>query len=592
MDNPIFFLMRKMWKFSEGNRPRVVLFVFMLIIANAISLLEPLIVAKILNTVQEEGVTLANLHVFFILLGLFILQTVAFWIFHGPARVLETCNSFLVRANYKKYLLDGTIGLPLEWHTEHHSGDTIDKIEKGSKALYNFSENGFQFIQAGVRFVGSIIALALFNLDTIFIALLITLIAIRIIIEFDKTLVKQYRELNAAENKVSAKVYDVISNISTVVILRVEQLLSNDLWKNIMKPFALYVRNSKLNEWKWFTASLVSGTMISLVLGFYGYTALLHGETILVGTLFALYSYTGRINDIFYSFAYLYSDTVRWRTSIQNAEELSDNFRDDTPEGGVVHAWDVCDIRSLTFSYHSIDDADLHLDDISLSIRRGEKIAVIGESGSGKTTFLKIIRGLYIPAKVSVSLDARELPDGFISMKNDIALIPQEPEIFATTIRENITMGIDRTEDEIRKYMDIARFSAVVERLPHGLDSSVVERGVNLSGGEKQRLALVRGLMASEEKSVILLDESTSSVDAQNEIAIYENIFSTYQDKTIIASIHKLHLLRMFDTIYIFDRGVISAFGNFNHLLQSSPLFAEMWRRYTETHKEWEALEA
>ena len=592
MDNPIFFLMRKMWKFSEGNRPRVVLSVFMLIIANAISLLEPLIVAKILNTVQEEGITFANLHIFFILLSLFILQTVAFWVFHGPARVLETCNSFLVRANYKKYLLDGTIGLPLEWHTEHHSGDTIDKIEKGSKALYNFSENGFQFIQVGVRFVGSVIALALFNLNTIFIVLLITLIAIRIIIEFDKTLVKQYRELNAAENKVSAKVYDVISNISTVVILRVEQLLSNDLWKNIMKPFALYVRNNKLNEWKWFTASLVSGTMISLVLGFYGYTALLHGETILVGTLFALYSYTGRINDIFYSFAYLYSDTVRWRTSIQNAEELSDNFRDATPEGSVVHTWDVCDIRSLTFSYHSIDDADLHLDDISLSIRRGEKIAVIGESGSGKTTFLKIIRGLYTPGSVSVSLDARKLPDGFISMKNDIALIPQEPEIFATTIRENITMGIDRTEDEIRKYMDIARFSAVVERLPHGLESSIMERGVNLSGGEKQRLALVRGLMASEEKSMILLDESTSSVDAQNEIAIYENIFSVYRDKTIIASIHKLHLLRMFDTIYIFDRGVISAFGNFNHLLQSSPLFAEMWHEYTKTHKEWEALEA
>ena len=592
MNNPIFFLARKMWQFSEGNHPRVILFAFLLIVANAISLLEPLIVAKILNTVQEQGISFANLHIFFILLGLFILQTILFWVFHGPARVLETTNSFLVRANYKKYLLNGTIGLPLEWHTEHHSGDTIDKIEKGTKALYNFSENSFQFIQAMVRFFGSLIALALFNFNTTFIVVFVTLIAIRIIIEFDKTLVKQYRLLNTAENKISAKIYDVISNISTVVILRVEQLLSKDLWKSIMKPFGLYVENSKLNEWKWFTASMVSGTMISFVLGFYGYMTLLHGETILVGTLFALYSYTGRINEIFYSFAYLYSDTVRWRTSIQNAEELSDNFREIAEEGSIIHEWKICDIRSLTFSYHSQDDADLHLDNVSLSFRRGEKIAVIGESGSGKTTFLKIIRGLYAPTKVSVSLDGQELSDGFISMKNDIALIPQEPEIFATTIRENITMGVDRTEEEIRKYMDIARFSAVVERLPHGLESSVVERGVNLSGGEKQRLALVRGLMASEDKSMILLDESTSSVDAQNEIAIYENIFSTYGDKTIIASIHKLHLLRMFDTIYMFDKGIISAFGNFNQLLQSSPLFTEMWRKYTEMDEEWKALEA
>ncbi|MDO8566303.1 MAG: ABC transporter ATP-binding protein [Candidatus Moranbacteria bacterium] len=592
MNNPIFFLARKMWKFSESNRSRVVLYFFLFVAANAVSLLEPLIVAKILNTVQEQGITFANLHTFFILLSLFILQTIAFWIFHGPARVLEECNAFLVRANYKRYLLDGTIGLPLEWHTEHHSGDTIDKIEKGTKALFNFSEHGFRFIETGVRFIGSIIALALFNLNTIFIVLLVTLIAIRIIMRFDKTLVKQYRLLNSAENKISAKIYDVISNISTVIILRVEQLLSKDLWKNIMKPFPLYAGNTKLNEWKWFTASMVSGTMIAFVLGFYGYFALLHGEVILVGTLFALYSYTGRINEIFYNFADLYSDTVRWRTSIQNAEELSDNFRAVEPEGDIVHEWKICNIRSLTFSYHSQDDADLHLDNVSLSIRRGEKIAVIGESGSGKTTFLKIIRGLYTPASVTVSLDGRELPDGFISMKNDIALIPQEPEIFATTIRENITMGVDRTENEIQKYMDIARFSSVVERLPNGLESSVVERGVNLSGGEKQRLALVRGLLASEDKSMILLDESTSSVDAQNEIAIYENIFSTYADKTIIASIHKLHLLRMFDTIYIFDKGIISAFGSFNELLQKSQLFAEMWQKYTQTHEEWQALEA
>ncbi len=495
---------------------------------------------------------------------------------------------FLVRANYKKHLLDCTIGLPLEWHTDHHSGDTIDKIEKGTKALYSFSENSFQFIQAGVRFVGSVIALALFNLDTIFIVLLVTFLAIRIIIQFDKTLVKQYRELNRAENKISAKVYDVISNISTVVILRVERLLSQDLWKNMMSPSTLFVKNSKLNEWKWFTASMVSGTMISFVLGFYGYRALLNGETILVGTLFALYSYTGRINDIFYSIADLYSSTVRWRTAIQNTEELSDNFRQVVEEGNTRHEWSVCDIRSLSFSYHSEDgDVDLHLDDISLSIRRGEKIAVIGESGSGKTTFLKILRGLYTPMSVSVSLDGQELGGGFLAMRNDIALIPQEPEVFATSVRENITMGIDRTVDEIRKYMDIARFSSVADRLPRGLESSVVERGVNLSGGEKQRLALVRGLMASEEKSIILLDESTSSVDAQNEIAIYENIFSTYRDKTIIASIHKLHLLRMFDTIYIFERGVISVSGNFSHLLASSASFAEMWRKYTESHKQW-----
>jgi ABC-type multidrug transport system fused ATPase/permease subunit len=113
-DNPISSLAKKAWNFSAGNRPRVVLFVIFFIIANIISLLEPLIVAKILNTVQEHGISQENFHTYLFLISLFIIQTVAFWIFHGPARVIETTNAFLVRANYKQYLLRGTLSLPLE----------------------------------------------------------------------------------------------------------------------------------------------------------------------------------------------------------------------------------------------------------------------------------------------------------------------------------------------------------------------------------------------------------------------------------------------------------------------------------------------
>lgn len=585
-DNPIYYLAKTTWKFSKGNRPQVVLFIAFFIVANIIALLQPLIVAKILNTVQEQGISNDNFYFFLFLISLFIVQTIAFWVFHGPARVMEIRNAFLARANYKQYLLHGTFSLPLAWHTDHHSGDTIDKVEKGSRALFDFSENSFQFIQAGVRFLGSIIALAFFSFNTLFIIAFTTFIAIRIIMRFDRAIIPKYRELNGFENKISSKIYDGISNISTVIILRVESLLENDLAKSIRRPFELFVRTTKLNEWKWFMASIASSATSFFVLGLYAFSALRSGEAILIGTLYALYTYTERINDIFYTFAYLYSDTVRWRTNLENAEEISKQFRRQT--GKKQHAfrnWKTCAIKSLQFSYHGKKSEDLHLDNVSISFPRGEKIAVIGESGSGKTTFLKILRGLYVPTSVTVSLDSHTLPSGFASMQDDIALIPQDPEIFATTIRENITMGIDRTDEEIARYTDIARFTHVIDRLPNGLTSSIVERGVNLSGGEKQRLALARGLMASEDKSIILLDESTSSVDAHNEAGIYENIFSTYRDKTIIASIHRLHLLRMFDTIHLFDKGQIIATGSFDTLLATSPLFATMWTKYSKTRK-------
>jgi ABC-type multidrug transport system fused ATPase/permease subunit len=307
---------------------------------------------------------------------------------------------------------------------------------------------------------------------------------------------------------------------------------------------------------------------------------------LLAGTLFALFSYTNRVDDVFFTFAYLYNDIVRQRAAIMNAEEIAQSFPTEVDqESKTPHQWETCHAHHLSFSYSSSGHAKQQLSNIELSWHRGEKIAVIGESGSGKTTFLKIVRGLHTPSAGVVELDGRPLKNGFISMSEDIALIPQDPEIFATTIRDNITMGVDHSDEEVLQYAERARFASVISRLPRGLDSSIVEKGVNLSGGEKQRLALARGLLASEEKSILLLDESTSSVDATNELAIYEQIFETYRDKTVIASIHRLHLLQMFDMIYMFDHGVIVAQGSFTELLKTSERFAKQWEQYSKTHK-------
>lgn len=584
-DNPIFYLTRIAWRFSRENQRQFVLYGVFFVVSNLLSLCQPMVIAYLLNLIQTEGVRSGNIVQLLALMAVLPLLDFFTWCFHGPARVMERKNAFLVKANFRKHLLSGTMALPMEWHVDHHSGDTIDKIEKGSNAVYQFTEHGFLIIEAIVRTVGSLVALALFDLNAIWVVALLGFIAIRIILVFDKRLVPQYRSLNTAENKIAAKVYDALSNISTVIILRVEHLIERDLVKAIWKPFGLYMRNSQLNEWKWFSASLSAGLLQFMVLSLYAVLAVYRGDALLAGTLFALFTYTNRINDVFFTFAYLYNDIVRQRTAVMNAEEISVAFPEDVDQESMTpHQWETCHVHHLSFSYSASGRTKQQLSNVELSWRRGEKIAVIGESGSGKTTFLKIVRGLHTPSTGVVELDGRPLKNGFVSMSEDIALIPQDPEIFATTIRDNITMGVDHSDEEILKYAEQARFASVIGRLPRGLDSSIVEKGVNLSGGEKQRLALARGLLASEEKSILLLDESTSSVDATNESAIYEQIFETYRDKTVIASIHRLHLLQMFDMIYMFEHGVIVAQGSFAELLKSSERFAKQWEQYSKTH--------
>ncbi|MBU1177886.1 ABC transporter ATP-binding protein/permease [Patescibacteria group bacterium] len=587
-NNSIIYLARQMWRFSKGNRKNVILFIGMFVISNSISFFEPLVFALILNTVQDHGLNDESLPLILSYAVLFIAIEVGFWAFHGPARFIEEKNAFLMEANYKKYLLEGTMNLPAQWHTDHHSGDTIDKIEKGAKSLREYASETFQMIDNVIRFVGSYLALTYFNLHAGYIVIVMVLLTLTMIVKFDRRLVPRYHRLYRAENKISAKVFDTISNITTVIILRIEKLVAKAIMKKIMQPLRLFERTRKIDETKWFLTSMASVLMVFLVLVTYLYSHYRTGTVIMIGTVYVLYGYVERINGLFYRFAYQYSDIVRQATAVRNAETISQEFvtKDTDQLINLGGHWREINIKSLNFSYHTREGADLHLDDVALSIGRNERIALIGESGSGKTTLLKVIRDLYQPQNISLHIDNTPLEDGFSAISSDIALIPQDPELFNTTIEDNITMGAERSLEEVKKFTDLACFTEVVKGLPRGFNSSVEEKGVNLSTGEKQRLALARGLLACEEKSIVLLDEPTSSVDSKNELQIYQNIFTAFPAKTILSAIHRLHLLPLFDKIIFFKDGKIVARGTFTELLEKSMEFQETWRRYNETKKE------
>ncbi|HLC81135.1 MAG TPA: ABC transporter ATP-binding protein [Candidatus Nanoarchaeia archaeon] len=585
--NPIFFLIKRQWLFAGKARRDIIIYSALFLLAHTFYFFEPLVIGRILNIIQNQGLNGGSVKTILPWLFLIIGLTIAFWLFHGPARVLENKTAFLVRANYKKYMLDGTMRLPSEWHTDHHSGDTIDKINKASDALYFFCTETFMIIETVTKLLGSYLALVYLNVHASYIVLIIVIVTILMILRIDRTLIRQYEQLFRAENTTSAKIFDVISNITTVIILRVEKLVSSAIFQKIMHPFRLFVKNNKINEVKWFLTSVLGSIMIFWVLLSFVYLNIQSGSAVMLGTVFILYEYVQRINNLFFRFAYKYGDLVLQKTALVNAEEISNEFsrKKRVKQFAFNRNWRLIEVRNLLFSYRKKDKENANIDSISFSVRRGERIALIGASGSGKTTALKLIRDLYHPKSVSVLLDGQELPHGFKSISEEISLIPQDPEIFSTTIKENITLGARKDEAEILKYTDTALFTPVIRRLPRGLRSSIVEKGVNLSGGEKQRLALARGLIASEGKSIILLDEPTSSVDARNELQIYKNIFDKFKDKAILSSIHRLHLLSLFDKVLLFKEGVIIASGSFNELLAASAEFKDMWEKYVQSQK-------
>lgn len=578
--NPLVYLTRKTWRYSEGNRKNIVIFVILFLLAEVVDdFMVPLVWARIMNTVQTNGINFASLNTLLWYLGSIVVLSVVFWTLHGPARVLERANAFKARSNYREFLTSGVLGMSMEWHSDHHSGDTIDKMAKGSDALFAFSKDSFRIIYTIAQLVIGLCMLAYISWSSTLLLAIPAAISIYITVRIDKVLIENYRALSRGENHISEGVIDAVSNISTVIVLRVEKLVFDSLMHRVWSQFNLYRDNSVLNEVKWFLTSLCTRATIFFVLGFYFWQVSRSGLKVEIGSVYLLITYLKLVNDTYFNFAGMYGDVVQNKVRVMNAEELSVDFVSQSLSNHVLPTdWKKLEIRDLNFSYHG-EDGNPHINNASFDLYRGEKVAIVGGSGSGKTTLFKILRDLYHPQSITLLQDGKLVEDGFAGICRAISLMPQKPEIFKTTILNNITLGVDYSPELVRKYSDMACFTPVALALPHGFDSSIKEKGVNLSGGEQQRLALSRGLLASHDKDIVLLDEPTSSLDVSNEIEVYRNVFNAFRDKTVISSIHRLQLLPLFDRVMVFDGGKIVGSGKVEDLKSNCPQFAELWKK-------------
>lgn len=576
-------LLSAMWRYSAGRRGKVVLYVSMLMLANIAYLFEPYAIGSVLNAVQSAATETDALPRIFGYLALVLVLSVGFWIFHGPARVIERINAFHVRNDFKDHLFGIVTSLPVQWHKQHHSGKTINRIGKATRALHDFSENSYQLIEMVLRPIVAIVALLIIMPMAALIAVTVGVAALALVFAFDRVLLPLYDKINESEHFVASAIHDYVTNITTVITLRLEQLARSEVWLRMTKFFPLLKREAILNEWKWFFATMVISSMTVTVLGWYAYSTISAGAVPLAGTFFMLYEYLQKIGGAFFTFAWKYSQTVQQYADLKAVQPILDAAPADYGTGrGLPQHWKSLSISNLNFVYKDEEQRDHHLHDIAITLGRTSKIALVGESGSGKSTLMALIRGLQIPDQADVRCDGQELTHGFKDIASRVTLIPQEPEIFENTIEYNITLDTDQSSEEVMEDVRLAAFEQVLEKLPRGLATNTAEKGVNLSGGEKQRLALARGFFAAKRSDIILLDEPTSSVDSGNELKIYRNIMEQFADRCVISSIHKLHLLDFFDEVYVLDQGRVIEHGSPRELKEGSGKLAQLWKAYTE----------
>ena len=581
-EEPVSFLFKKMWRFAKGHRHLVVLFLVMSLVANVLTLMQPLVLGELLNEIQRNGFGEHNIWYLTLVIFALLALNLSFWAFHGPGRVIENVTAFRTERNYRQYLISGVLGLGLSWHAQRDSGDTIDKVNKAADGMFRFSSLMFNIIQIIVKAIGTSIILLTFNVPVGILTLILIVIALGVILRFDVYLVPQYKKMNIFGNKISARIFDALSNITTVKVLHIENAVYTGIKDALWAPFELYKRNKKLSETKWFTGSSFFTLITVIPLTLYIWYSYKNNIVVQVGTLSAMFLYLSRLMEVFFAFAGRYDEMIINRTRVANAQELEDAF---LSQGNIIKErippWNTIQLSNVSFSYEDASPGAPQIDGIDFAFGAGETVALIGESGSGKTTFLSVLHGVHPDARATISFDGNhQRKTNFADIDLATTLVPQEPEVFSASIRENITLELNYSDEDISVAADRAEFSSVIRQLPQGLESVINEKGVNLSGGQKQRLALTRALLFAHGKDIILLDESTSSVDPENEAKIYQNIFEAFGGKTIIASIHKMNLLKYFDRIVMFADGAIVDQGSFDSLLAHNKKFKADWDEY------------
>ena len=592
MSNPYISLLRTAWKYARHERKKYVLIYGLFICANVMYSLNPILLGWFIGNVQHDTQKVFYYAMLYVG-GYFSLKFIE-WCFHGPARIMERTLAFNLSRNFLQERYHQLLHLPAKWHQDHHSGATINRIRKAYEALREFFDKGFMYLYAITKFIFSVVAILYFSPVFGSIAIGMGALTILVIMKFDKPFIKTLDEVNEKEHIVSSTLFDSLSNIMTVITLRLEKSMESGLMakvQHILKPFR---KNALINEWKWFFAEMLITLIYCVVAAGYIYQHWKPGTVFYVAGLVTLLGYVNQFTSVFQNVAWQYTELMQYNTYIQTASGISEAYenkhRPDEPEDLPAN-WQKIDIRKLSFSHRKSYDekySPQSLHNLHLLIERGKKIALIGESGSGKSTLLSLLRGLYTAEQdVEMFVDGKNF--ALDDLNESVTLFPQEPEIFENTIAYNVTLGLPFSETEIMQVCETAHFAEVIKQLPDGLSSDIREKGVNLSGGQKQRLALARGILAARDSDVILLDEPTSSVDPKTEILIYKKMFAAFSNKAIVSSLHRLHLLENFDYVYILHDGRIVDEGSFYHLRNNSTLFKDLWKHYKESQVVGEA---
>jgi len=563
------------WDLLEGQRFKFGYFTFIMILSNLVPFLSAYLLGKIIDffTNYHVGEPLTKFYIFAGILTMSVVGQV--W-----SRFYAKMNISDIAAKIKKDMrmksVSHFLDLELKWHEKTATGKSIHKLNTGGDSAYRlmqlYYDSGISIL---VGIIGSIIIFSVLEWYYVLFAAIYATIYLGGEYYYNKKVKETQHDLNIIKERVSGKIHESASNVLTVKSLGLKQMFVKALEGYEQEYYKIWRKAKNVGQNKFRNIKMFSALGYGLFIFILGNDFV--GGAITLGMIAAYAGYFGKLKSSLEELTNTSSTIIESYMGFERGMGLLREKVKKTDESKlkeVPEDWKEIKFNDVLFTYKE----KYVLKNFSLTLKRGEHIGIVGKSGEGKSTLIKLLLGLYKPERGVIYLDGIPLskykPSSLI---NNFGVVLQDSEMFNMSLVDNVSISqYNLNKKEFSRAIKIADLSHLIKKMPQRENTLIGEKGYKVSGGERQRIGIARAVY--RKTPLLILDEATSHLDSSTESRVQSELNNELRDVTLIIIAHRLSTLKNVDKIIVIERGKIVEEGKFDELLNNSGLFNRLYK--------------